>query len=72
MDLQLKGMTAIVTGGTAGIGLAIVPALSQMEWGAEPSSRAGSPLPKIDPKYPEHRRHQVVRVRIQGGPAPVA
>ena len=28
MDLKLKGKTAIVTGGTAGIGLAIVKALT--------------------------------------------
>src|SRR6266702_2311702 len=29
MDLQLKGKTAIVTGGSAGIGLAIVQALAE-------------------------------------------
>jgi NAD(P)-dependent dehydrogenase (short-subunit alcohol dehydrogenase family) len=33
MDLQLKGKKAIVTGGSAGIGLAVARGLLQRNWG---------------------------------------
>jgi NAD(P)-dependent dehydrogenase (short-subunit alcohol dehydrogenase family) len=49
MDLKLKGKTAIVTGGSAGIGLAIVQALTAEGVTVTVPGRSKDKLDKLSP-----------------------